>query len=60
MQYVDLRYHLPRNKRKVISELPPTSASMMGQMLRSHHFVDNHRNLYRPQKFVNLDPIHFE
>ena len=38
----DLRYHLYMNKRKTISGLPPTSASMMGHMLRSH-FVYIHR-----------------
>ena len=55
----DLRCHLYMNKRKTISELPPTSASLMGHMLRSHYFVYIHRILYHPQKFINLDAMNY-
>ena len=45
----DLCYHFRRNKRKTISGLPPTSASMIGHMLSLNYFVYTHRYLYRPQ-----------
>ena len=54
----DLRYHLYMNKRKTISELPPTSASMMGHLLRSHYCLYSSK-LYHPQKFINLDPMNY-
>ena len=47
------------NKRKTISELPPTSVSMMRHIVRSHHFVYIYRNLYHPQQSTNLDSINF-
>ena len=43
----------------IISELPPTSVSMMGDMLRLYYFVYIHRSLYHPQQSANLQHISF-
>ena len=55
----ELRYHLHMNKRKTISELPPTFAGTVGHMPRSYHFVYIHRNLYHSQQSISLDPMNF-
>jgi len=55
----ELRYHLYINKGKTIAQLPPTSTSLMGHLLRSHYWVYMHRNLYNPPLFENLDPANF-
>ena len=36
----ELRYEMYRTQKKVLSELPPTSYSRHGHLLRSHYFVN--------------------
>ena len=47
------------NKRKTISETPPSSVTMMGHIPLSHCFIYIYRNLYHPQESIKLHLINF-